>query len=58
MFLAPSKLPGAGLGVFSGRNWKKDELVLSESRIITLPLLVVKQWPLYNYVYGTKKTYL
>jgi hypothetical protein len=51
MYIAPSKLSGAGLGVFAGRALHKDQLVESEIGIL-VPKSFVAHWSLMNYVYG------
>eukprot|EP01041_Mallomonas_annulata_P004474 gene4474-8909_t len=54
LYLAPSHIPGAGRGIFAGRNYEKDETIDTTSSL-TLLRKNGRKWPLNNYVYSSNE---
>ena len=50
-YLAPSLIPGAGLGIFAGRDFAAEEEIASGVTLIA-PQSFVVNWQLNNYVYN------
>ena len=50
-YLAPSLIPGAGLGIFAGRDFAAEEEIASGVTLM-VPKSVVTKWKLDNYVFA------